>query len=90
MNEAGWLTCTHPDLRLQHLDPWVTHRKLRLFTCACCRRIWRQHPCLDDLPILAHVLEEAGCTGERILDHYRGRATHTRGCWVLHLLLNKS
>lgn len=43
----------------------------------------------DRLPILADALEEAGCTDTRILNHCRGPGPHTRGCWLLDLLLGK-
>jgi hypothetical protein len=39
MTEAEWLTCTNPDKILDHLHGQVSERKLRLFACACCRRI---------------------------------------------------
>lgn len=45
-----------------------------------------------DLPILADVLEEAGCTRASLLSHCRDRYAHPRGkpetCWVVNLLLN--
>jgi hypothetical protein len=44
----------------------------------------------EGLPILADALEEAGCTDTAILDHFRGRAQHYRGCWALDLILGKS
>jgi hypothetical protein len=40
MTEAEWLYCTDPLTMIQHLHGNVSHRKLRLFTLACCRRIW--------------------------------------------------
>jgi hypothetical protein len=43
----------------------------------------------DHLPILADALEEAGCTDVAILKHCRGAELHTKGCWVLALLLGK-
>jgi hypothetical protein len=42
-----------------------------------------------DLPMLADALEQAGCTSAEILDHCRGEADHTRGCWALDLVLAK-
>jgi len=54
MTEAEWLALTDPGLmltyldRMYYLDAGVTDRKLRLFACACCRRIW-------------HMLDEAAC-----------------------------
>ncbi len=43
----------------------------------------------DRLPILADALEEAGCDNADILAHCRGPGPHTRGCWVVDLLLGK-
>jgi hypothetical protein len=43
----------------------------------------------DRLPILADALEDAGCTDADILGHCRGGGEHTRGCWVVDLVLGK-
>src|SRR5262249_11257141 len=40
---------------------------------------------LEDLPVLADALEEAGCTDAEILAHCRRKGGHVRGCWVLDL-----
>ncbi len=42
-----------------------------------------------DMPILADVLEEAGCTNNDILQHCRVDAPHVKGCWVVDLLLGR-
>jgi predicted nucleic acid-binding protein len=44
----------------------------------------------EDLFILAHALEQAGCTNHDILVHFRDKDEHARGCWLLDLLLNRS
>lgn len=41
------------------------------------------------LPILADVLEEAGCDVFEILDHCRRCDGHHRGCWVMKLVLGR-
>jgi hypothetical protein len=40
MTEQEWLASSVPDDLLMHLTPATSDRKLRLFACACCRRIW--------------------------------------------------
>jgi tetratricopeptide (TPR) repeat protein len=39
------------------------------------------------MPILADALEDAGCTEQAILQHCRGPGPHSRGCWVLGMVL---
>jgi hypothetical protein len=41
------------------------------------------------MPILADLIEEAGCSHQDVLDHCRGPGPHVRGCWVVDLLLGK-
>ncbi|MGF1583392.1 MAG: hypothetical protein ACFCD0_29070 [Gemmataceae bacterium] len=41
------------------------------------------------MPVLGDALEEAGCSDESILDHCRAATKHSKGCWVLDLLLGK-
>jgi hypothetical protein len=43
----------------------------------------------DHLPILADVLEQAGCMDQDILGHCRSGGVHVRGCWVVDLVLGK-
>lgn len=41
MDEVGWLTCEDARQMLGEVHDRATDRKLRLFACACARRVWR-------------------------------------------------
>jgi hypothetical protein len=41
------------------------------------------------LPVLADLLEEAGCNFPLLLAHLRGPGPHAKGCWPLSLILTK-
>jgi hypothetical protein len=43
----------------------------------------------DRLPLLADALMDAGCDDDQVLDHCRLPGPHTRGCWVVDLVLGK-
>ena len=40
MNEVAWLVCEDPEPMLWYLVGNASDRKFRLFTVACCRRVW--------------------------------------------------
>jgi hypothetical protein len=40
VTEAEWLAATEPQAMLVHLGDRTSDRKLQLFACACCRRVW--------------------------------------------------
>src|SRR5947209_13151513 len=63
MTEAEWLTCADPQRILGCLLGRAGDRKLRLFACSCCRRIW------DHLPKASRKALKAV---EEYADHQRG------------------
>lgn len=40
MTEEEWMACARPYKMLDFLRDKASDRRLRLFACACCRRIW--------------------------------------------------
>jgi hypothetical protein len=44
MTEAEWLAAVNPRSMLEHLSAGLSERRLRLFNCACVRRVWHHLP----------------------------------------------
>jgi hypothetical protein len=40
MDEDGWLTSLNPRRMLTFVEPRTSGRKIRLYACADCRRLW--------------------------------------------------
>src|ERR1700751_1552893 len=81
MTETEWLTCTDPDRMLDHfrgnLRPFS--RRLRLFACASCLRIWHLIP--DDRSQKAVEVAERfsdGLASQKELTSARGFADSAR------------
>jgi hypothetical protein len=66
MTEAEWLACLQPDKMLRSLPSGrLTPRKLRLFACACVRRIWHL---LDHDPLGRECIEMVEQVSDGIVD----------------------
>ena len=71
---------------VSHLNPaWLTWNNgcIRQLLHAICKR-----KMTDLMPLLADMLEAAGCGDELLLTHCRLPVRHTRDCWVLNALLH--
>jgi hypothetical protein len=74
--------------RLVRIDPsWLSWRDGAASTLS--QAIY-QSLAFDRLPLLADVLEDAGCTDSELLGHLRSPGPHVRGCWAVDLVLGKS
>jgi hypothetical protein len=80
-----------PTCRTQNLELKVTVQPAWLswrggLAVATARRMYDARD-FADMPVLADMLEEAGCRDEPILKHCRGPGPHHRGCVVVGALL---
>jgi len=57
MTEAEWLVCADPEKMLAILRGKASNRKLRLFACACVRRVW-PHAKQKDARQAIHAAEQ--------------------------------
>jgi hypothetical protein len=76
----------NPFRPLAPLDPAVAARDGAVRQLA--EAIYRERR-FEDLPVLAGLLEAAGCTDTPLLGHLSGPGPHIRGCHALDLLLGK-
>lgn len=65
------------------------NRKMRTPTVVALAQHMYESRDFSSMPILADVLQEAGCENEHVLSHCRGSGPHVRGCWVVDLVLGK-
>ena len=72
-----------PFRRVRTEPPWRTPPVLAIANSIYEDRRW------EDLPILGDALQEAGCSDAALLEHCRAKGPHTRGCWLVDLLLKK-
>jgi hypothetical protein len=84
--QAASLRCIFGNpFRRVAVDPsWLTSTAVTL-----ARTIYEDRA-FDRLPILADALEDASCDNADLLPHCRGDGPHTRGCWVVDLVLGNS
>jgi hypothetical protein len=80
MNEQEWETSTDPIAMLDCLrsSGWASERKLRLFTCACCRLVW--HLLIDERSRLA--VEVAEHYAEGLLGEEEREAAFRKACYA--------
>src|SRR5438552_18324665 len=80
MTEDEWLTCKDPKPMLESLRGQVSDRKLRLFACACCRRIWRRLIDARSRNAVEAAEQFADCE-EMDLEPFRQEARAAWGTW---------
>jgi hypothetical protein len=80
MTEKEWLDSVDPQMMLEFLRGKASDRKLRLFACACCRRIWHLMP--DER---CHRAIEAA---ERYADGVVSEAEWQAALWGVREILN--
>jgi hypothetical protein len=81
MTEAEWLACPEPESLLKHIRDGASDRRLRLFACACCYRVYAGQEEGDEWAAvgvaeryadgLASAEELAGAEGEMDCGDYR-------------------
>jgi hypothetical protein len=74
MTEAEWLACTDPKKMLKRLQGRASDSKLRLFACACCRRVL--HLLNEGCGQAVGMVEEYVQTGKRGGLHAARRVAH--------------
>lgn len=83
MTEKEWLASEEPERMLLHLGGAASDRKLRLFMCACCRRVWGeiiQEQCRASVEVAEKYLE-----GEANEDEFARAADDVDWAWSLQV-----
>lgn len=77
MTETDWLATTDPRTMLEFLRRKVSDRKLRLFACGCCRRLWHLMPDRRSRTALE--------VAERVADGLVSGSTELEAAWKARL-----
>jgi hypothetical protein len=69
MTEAEWLASSDLNAMLEHLGEQISPRKLRLFACACCRRVWDllHEPACRQAVVVAERFADGLATKEELM-----------------------
>src|SRR5262249_4100231 len=69
MTEAEWLGNTDLNSMIEFLGDRVSPRKLRLFACACCRRVWDllHEPASRQAVVVAELYADGLATREELI-----------------------
>jgi hypothetical protein len=92
MTEQQWIECTDPPRMFLFLRGKASDRKLRLFGCACCRRIWELLPDQANRDLVAAVEENptgtfADLEAEIVASSRREHElSHDAGYWAVKYL----
>ncbi len=77
------------DLRGQPLQSFRFHPAWRTADAVAIASAMYETGDFSPAPILADVLEDAGCDNAAVLAHCRAERLHCRGCWVVDHVLDK-
>ncbi len=84
MTEAEWLGCSDVGPMLMYLRGQAGDRKLRLFACACCRRMWaylrdeRSRRAVEVGELYADGLADPGTLGSALAEAEKALRAMTR------------
>jgi hypothetical protein len=81
VTEAEWLASTDPERMLREVGPAASTRMLRLFMCACCRRVWED---IDPYYRAAVEATEKYLEGEATDGEFWSAASDVGIAWSLH------